>query len=70
MTEQKEYPDVMTLEEAARYVRLAQRTVYGLAQRGEIPCAKLSTRWRFSKAALDSWLAGRAVAPARGGKKR
>lgn len=70
MADQKEYPDVMKISEAAAYVRLATRTMYGLAQRGEIPCAKLSTRWRFSKAALDTWLAGRAVAPARGGKIR
>lgn len=69
MTNQKEYPEVMTLAEAASYVRLAVRTVYGLAQRHEIPCAKLSTRWRFSKAALDAWLAGRAVAPAAREKK-
>ncbi len=63
MNDKKEYRDIMTLAEAAEYVRLTQRTVRGLAQRGEIPCAKLSTRWRFNKAALDSWIAGRAAAP-------
>ena len=55
----KDYPDVMTLDEAAEYLRLKPRTIYGLAQTRKIPGAKLGNRWRFSKTALDEWLTGR-----------
>jgi PTS system nitrogen regulatory IIA component len=47
--------EIMTAQEVARYLRLAEATVYRLAQEGEIPAAKLGRAWRFKKELIDDW---------------
>lgn len=49
-------PDIMTVEEVAAYLRVAERTVYEWAQKGEIPCGKLGASWRFRRADIDAWV--------------
>lgn len=48
----------LTGVEAAGYLQVTRETLYGMAQRGEIPARKVGREWRFSKRALDEWLAG------------
>lgn len=52
-------PDVLTLEEAANYLRLPKDTVERQATRGLIPGRRIEETWRFLKAALDDWLRSR-----------
>jgi len=47
---------VMTLREAARYLRLHTAELEALAQSGVIPAFKVDNKWRFLKAALDEWM--------------
>ena len=47
---------VMTLREAARYLRLQTAELQALAESGVIPAFKVDTKWRFLKAALDEWM--------------
>lgn len=49
-------PSVLTLEEAAEYLRLPQEIIERQAARGQIPGRRIEDRWRFLKAALDEWL--------------
>ena len=56
MTRVLKLPDVLTLEEAARYLRISRETAKRLAGQGTIPGRCLDGRWRFLKAALDDWL--------------
>ena len=49
---------VMTVEQVAVYLHLAPSTVYKLAREERIPARKVGGRWRFSRRALDAWLAG------------
>lgn len=49
-------PQLMNVEEVAAYLRVATATVYRLAQRGEIPAAKVGRVWRFQKEVIDLWL--------------
>jgi len=49
--------EIMTLSETAAYLQLAERTVLRMAQRGEIPAAKVASQWRFMKPLLRDWLA-------------
>ena len=49
-------PDVMTTRELAEYLRLSERSVYRLLERGEIPAVKVGGQWRFRKSAVDEWL--------------
>jgi excisionase family DNA binding protein len=47
---------VMTLREAARYLRLHTAELQALAESGVIPAFKVDNKWRFLKAALDEWM--------------
>ena len=49
--------EILTLEEVAAYLKAGQRTVYRLAQQGEIPAFKLGGTWRFRRSELDRWIA-------------
>jgi len=51
-----EKPEIMTLEEVAEYLRISERTVYDWAQKGEIPCGKLGTAWRFKRSDIEAWV--------------
>ena len=38
------------------FLKLAERTVYGYAQKGLIPGIKIGSAWRFRKADIDIWI--------------
>jgi len=48
--------EIMTIEEVAEYLRVSERTVYDWAQKGEIPCGKLGTSWRFKWSEIEQWV--------------
>ena len=48
---------LLTLREAAEVLRLNPRTVRAYVQRGEIEAGLIGGRWRFRRAALDSFFA-------------
>lgn len=49
--------EIFTLEEVSTYLKAGKRTVYRLAQNGEIPAFKLGGTWRFRRSELDRWIA-------------
>lgn len=49
--------EILTLDEVALYLKAGKRTVYRLAQKGEIPAFKLGGTWRFRRSELDRWIA-------------
>jgi len=51
-------PDaVMTVQEVAEYLKLAESTVYRLARERRLPARKVGGVWRFSRKVLDEWFA-------------
>jgi excisionase family DNA binding protein len=50
--------EVLTLREAARYLRLKEKDVEELAAQGAIPGRRVKQEWRFLKTALADWLRG------------
>jgi PTS system nitrogen regulatory IIA component len=48
--------EVMTLPEVAAYLRLAEKTVLRMVHKGQIPCAKVASQWRFLSSMIDDWL--------------
>ena len=57
-------PDLLTTDEAADYLRLSERKLYGLVAKGAVPCSKVTGRWLFPRAALDRWVAAGLIGPA------
>ena len=49
-------PEVLTLEEVARYLRLPKEAVKRQALQGQIPGRRIEDAWRFLKSAIDDWL--------------
>lgn len=57
----EDLPQVLTIEEASKYLRIPLSSLYKLAQDAKIPCQKVGRHWRFRKAAIDLWLDERSV---------
>ncbi|KAB2890191.1 MAG: helix-turn-helix domain-containing protein [Kofleriaceae bacterium] len=49
-------PEVMSSAQAAQLLQIEEKLVVELAEAGELPGKKLGTVWRFSRAALVTWL--------------
>ena len=56
-------PDVLTLREAAAYLRLSERSLYELARNRRLPAAQLGGKWLFPRVQLERWLASQADSP-------
>jgi excisionase family DNA binding protein len=67
----KNVPDtIMTVHEVSEYLKLAESTVYKLAQEGKLPGRKIGGTWRFSRNGLDEWFKeGPAALSNRDGRK-
>ena len=53
MLEESVPHSLLTIKEAAGYLRIPVATAYYLAQRGQIPAIQIGGRWRIKKCALD-----------------
>jgi excisionase family DNA binding protein len=51
-------PDVLTLNEAARLLRIGPEELKGMAAQNKIPARRIGSRWRFNRDALMAWLNG------------
>jgi len=59
MTANQFNDQIMTLSEVAEYLKVAEKTILRMIQKGEIPCAKVASQWRFMKPMIDDWLISR-----------
>jgi excisionase family DNA binding protein len=48
--------EILTLPEVAQLLKVAEKTVYTMAQRREIPAFKVRGQWRFRRLDLDQWI--------------
>jgi excisionase family DNA binding protein len=53
---QKQPDDVLTLAEAAAYLRVPEEELLRLAQQQDVPAQRIGGEWRFLKRALEYWL--------------
>jgi len=49
--------EILTIEEATKYLRIHKATLYKLVKQRKIPAAKVGKKWRLLKSKLDEWLA-------------
>ena len=47
---------ILTLPEVAVLLKVAEKTVYTMAQMGQIPAFKVRGQWRFKHDDIDRWI--------------
>lgn len=57
-------PDILTIPEVARLLRVDPATVYRLASNGALPAGKVGRGWRFLRSDVIDWLQRGGTAPA------
>lgn len=56
---------ILTIKQVADYLKVTERTIYGLAAAKKIPAFKVGGTWRFSRADIDDWIKQQStIAPA------
>ncbi len=53
--------DLLTVPEAAKFLRISRNLAYELVARRELPCVRLGRVIRVPRTALDAWIASQAV---------
>lgn len=48
--------DLITIKQVAEFLNLAEKTVYRMANDGEIPAFKIGGSWRFKRSEVEGWL--------------
>jgi excisionase family DNA binding protein len=48
--------EILKLPEVAALLKVAEKTVYTMAQKAEIPAFKVRGQWRFKRHDIDSWI--------------
>ena len=46
----------MTVRDVAVYLNVDEKTVYRLAQKGDLPGFKVAGTWRFKREDIDDWI--------------
>jgi excisionase family DNA binding protein len=49
--------EILTVLEVAALLKVADKTVYTMAQQGELPAFKVRGQWRSRRADIDAWMA-------------
>lgn len=47
---------ILKLKDVAALLRVGEKTVYSMAQTGELPAFKVRGQWRFSRKDIDAWI--------------
>jgi len=48
--------DILTIRDVAEYLKVTEKTVYGLVQKRVIPGFKVGGQWRFRREDLEDWI--------------
>ncbi|MBI5531780.1 MAG: helix-turn-helix domain-containing protein [Deltaproteobacteria bacterium] len=48
--------EILTVAEVAQLLKVAEKTVYTMAQNAELPCFKVRGQWRFRRQDLYTWM--------------
>ena len=48
--------EILTLKDVAALLKVAEKTIYTLAQRGDVPGIKVGRQWRFRRQDLAQWI--------------
>jgi excisionase family DNA binding protein len=48
--------EILTLKEVAELLKVAEKTVYTMAQERELPSFKVRGQWRFRREDINRWI--------------
>lgn len=48
--------EILTLKEVAQLLKVADKTVYTMAQKKELPAFKVRGQWRFRREGINQWI--------------
>jgi excisionase family DNA binding protein len=48
--------EILTLPEVAQLLKVAEKTVYTMAQKSQLPAFKVRGQWRFKRNDIDQWI--------------
>lgn len=48
--------EVLKLKDVADLLKVSEKTIYTMAQTGELPAFKVRGQWRFSRKDIDAWI--------------
>jgi excisionase family DNA binding protein len=51
-------PEILTLEQAARFLQVSTRTLQRMLKEGRLPGRQLGSQWRFDREQLRAWVRG------------
>ncbi len=52
----EDYPDILTVKEVAKYLKMKPVTIYKLSKEGRIPAFRVASFWRFKKELIEKWV--------------
>ncbi|MGH8501620.1 MAG: helix-turn-helix domain-containing protein [Gammaproteobacteria bacterium] len=55
--------EILTLPEVTHLLKVAEKIVYTMAQKGGLPAFKFRGQWRFKHADIDDWIESRKAMP-------
>jgi len=53
-----DYPEILTLQQAADLLQISERTIQRMLKRGEIPGTQIGGQWRFDRDQLRALVRG------------
>jgi excisionase family DNA binding protein len=48
--------EILKLKDVKALLKVGEKTVYSMAQTGELPAFKVRGQWRFSRKDIDAWI--------------
>jgi len=48
--------EILTLPDVSRLLKVADKTVYTMAQKSQLPAFKVRGQWRFKRVDIDRWI--------------
>jgi excisionase family DNA binding protein len=48
--------EMLKIKDVAALLKVGEKTIYSMAQSGELPAFKVRGQWRFSRKDIDEWI--------------
>lgn len=55
--------EILTIRDVAELLNVGEKTVYTMAQRGELPAFKVWGQWRFCRGDIGAWIDAQTTRP-------